>query len=74
MTIRHKIVTIFGGSGFIGRHVVKRLAAEGYTVKVATRIPEAANFLKTNGAVLIQPALRRFLSIGNLCHMVGLVG
>lgn len=51
MTIKHKIVTIFGGSGFIGRHVVKRLAAEGYTVKVATRIPEAANFLKTSGAV-----------------------
>lgn len=51
MTIRHKIATIFGGSGFIGRHVVKRLAAEGYTVKVATRIPEAANFLKTSGAV-----------------------
>lgn len=51
MTTKRKIVTIFGGTGFIGRHVVKRLAADGYTVKVATRIPEQANFLKTSGAV-----------------------
>lgn len=51
MTIKRKIVTIFGGSGFIGRHVVRYLAAEGYAVKVASRIPEAAHFLKTNGAV-----------------------
>ena len=51
MTIKRKIVTIFGGTGFIGRHVVKRLAAEGYTIKVATRIPEHAYSLKTSGAV-----------------------
>lgn len=51
MTTKRKIATIFGGSGFIGRHVVKRLAAEGYTVKIATRIPERAAALKTCGAV-----------------------
>lgn len=51
MTLKCKIATIFGGTGFVGRHVVKRLAAEGYTVKVATRIPEQANFLKTCGNV-----------------------
>lgn len=51
MTIKRKVVTIFGGSGFIGRHVVKLLAAEGYVIKVASRIPEAANYLKTAGFV-----------------------
>ncbi len=51
MTIKRKIVTVFGGSGFVGRHVVKFLAAEGYVIKVASRIPEAANFLKTAGQV-----------------------
>ncbi len=51
MTLKRKIVTIFGGTGFVGRHIVKRLAAEGYTIKVATRIPEHANFLKTCGNV-----------------------
>lgn len=51
MTAKRKIATIFGGTGFIGRHVIKRLAAEGYTIKVATRIPEQANFLKTCGNV-----------------------
>lgn len=51
MTLKRKIATIFGGTGFVGRHVVRRLAAEGYTVKVATRIPEHANALKTCGNV-----------------------
>lgn len=51
MTAKCKIATVFGGTGFIGRHVVKRLAAEGYTVKVATRIPEHAYALKTCGNV-----------------------
>ena len=45
------MVTIFGGTGFIGRHVVRRLAKAGYTVKVATRIPESAYFLKPYGKI-----------------------
>jgi len=51
MTTTGKIATIFGGTGFIGRHIVQRLAKAGYTVKVATRAPESAYFLKTCGAV-----------------------
>ena len=43
--------TIFGGSGFLGRHIVKRLAARGDIVKVAVRHPERANFLKPMGDV-----------------------
>jgi uncharacterized protein YbjT (DUF2867 family) len=45
------VATVFGGSGFIGRYVVKRLAAAGYVVRVAVRDPEAALFLKPMGAV-----------------------
>lgn len=44
-------ITVFGGSGFIGRYVVKRLAAEGWVVRVAVRDPAAATFLKTMGNV-----------------------
>lgn len=44
-------VTIFGGSGFIGRHIVRRLAAEGAVVRVAVRRPNQALFLKPMGAV-----------------------
>jgi len=45
------IATVFGGSGFIGRYVVKRLAQRGYVVRVAVRDPESALFLKTMGTV-----------------------
>ncbi|MBO0710022.1 MAG: complex I NDUFA9 subunit family protein [Acetobacteraceae bacterium] len=45
------VATVFGGSGFIGRYVVKRLAQRGYVVRVAVRDPEAALFLKPMGAV-----------------------
>jgi NADH dehydrogenase len=46
-----KIATVFGGSGFIGRYVVKRLAAAGYIVRVAVRDTEGAMFLRPMGGV-----------------------
>ncbi len=46
-----QVATVFGGSGFIGRYVVKRLAKAGYRVRVAVRDTEAALFLKPMGGV-----------------------
>jgi len=51
MSYRDQIVTVFGGSGFIGRHLIRRLAKSGATVRVVTRHPNQANFLKTAGSV-----------------------
>lgn len=45
------LITVFGGSGFIGRYLVKRLAATGRPIRIATRDPEAGLFLKPMGAV-----------------------
>jgi len=46
-----KLVTIFGGSGFLGRHIVRALAAEGWRVRVAVRRPHTAHFLRPMGRV-----------------------
>jgi NADH dehydrogenase len=43
------IATVFGGSGFIGRYIVRELARTGKTVRVAVRNPAGALFLKTSG-------------------------
>ena len=54
MAARHpsyRLATVFGGSGFIGRHVVQRLAAAGWRVRVATRDPEGAIYLRPRGDV-----------------------
>ena len=44
-------VTVFGGSGFLGRYVVERLADRDLIVQVAIRDPEAAKHLRTLGQV-----------------------
>jgi NADH dehydrogenase len=45
------LVTVYGGSGFLGRHVVRALAKRGYRVRVAVRRPELAGFLQPLGRV-----------------------
>jgi NADH dehydrogenase len=47
--MNRRIVTVFGGSGFIGRYVVRRLAAADWIVRVGVRDPESAAFLKVTG-------------------------
>ncbi|WP_171123976.1 MULTISPECIES: complex I NDUFA9 subunit family protein [unclassified Ruegeria] len=53
-----KLVTIFGGSGFVGRYVARRMAGEGWRVRVAVRRPNEAMFVKTYGVVgQVEPIL-----------------
>src|SRR6202011_4485395 len=54
MTAKSKLetlVTVFGGSGFLGRHVVRALAQRQYRVRVAVRRPGLAGFLRPMGRV-----------------------
>lgn len=46
-----KLAVIFGGSGFVGRNVVRELAKRGWRVRVAVRRPHLAGFLRPMGAV-----------------------
>src|ERR1700750_1550827 len=45
------LVTVFGGSGFLGRHVVRALAKRAYRSRVAVRRPELAGPLQPLGRV-----------------------
>ncbi len=51
-----RLITVFGGSGFLGRYVVRALAQRGWRIKVASRRPDLAFYLQTMGRVgQIQP-------------------
>lgn len=45
----NSLITVFGGTGFVGRHIVRRLAKRGWRIRIATRRPNEALQLKTNG-------------------------
>lgn len=45
------VVTVFGGTGFVGRHLAQALARHGYVVRIATRDTKRANLIKTAGTV-----------------------
>ncbi|MCO6187335.1 complex I NDUFA9 subunit family protein [Rhizobium sp. L1K21] len=51
MSNQPKLVTIFGGSGFVGRHIVRALAKRGYRIRVAVRRPDLAFHLQPLGNV-----------------------
>ncbi|SFR52469.1 NADH dehydrogenase [Yoonia tamlensis] len=46
-----KLVTIFGGSGFVGRYIARRMALEGWRVRVAVRTVNEAMFVRPYGVV-----------------------
>jgi uncharacterized protein YbjT (DUF2867 family) len=77
-----KLVTVFGGSGFIGRHVVSALAKRGYLIRVATRRPELAGHVQPLGNVgQIQPVQANLRvrwsvdrAVEGAAHVINLVG
>ncbi len=53
-----KLVTIYGGSGFVGRYIARRMAQRGWRVRVAVRRPNEALFVKPYGVVgQVEPVL-----------------
>lgn len=53
-----KLVTIYGGSGFVGRYIARRMARAGWRVRVAVRRPNEAIFVKPYGVVgQVEPVL-----------------
>lgn len=53
-----KLVTIYGGSGFVGRYIARRLAQQGWRIRVAVRRPNEALFVKPYGVVgQVEPVL-----------------
>lgn len=53
-----KLVTIYGGSGFVGRYIARRMAKAGWRVRVAVRRPNEAMFVRTYGVVgQVEPVL-----------------
>lgn len=53
-----QLVTIYGGSGFVGRYIVRQLAKQGWRIRVAVRRPNEALFVKSYGAVgQVEPVL-----------------
>ncbi|MFC7610037.1 SDR family NAD(P)-dependent oxidoreductase [Teichococcus aestuarii] len=46
---KRRLAVVFGGAGFIGRHLVPRLARQDYEVRVITRNPEAVRPMMTQG-------------------------
>jgi uncharacterized protein YbjT (DUF2867 family) len=67
-----RIITIIGGSGFLGRHIVWALARRGYRIRVACRRPDLAGHLQPLGNVgqimMVQANLRYPASIAAACE------
>ncbi len=81
-TMKDKLVVVFGGSGFLGTHIVRALCKDGWRVRVACRRPHRALALQVNGQVgqvqLVQANIRMPASIDRALQgadaVVNLVG
>ena len=66
------LVTVIGGSGFLGRHIVRALARKNYRVRVAVRRPDLAGHLQPLGGVgqihAVQANLRYPASVQAACE------
>ena len=77
-----KLITLIGGSGFVGRHVTQALAKRGYRVRVACRRPDLAGHVKplgkTGQIMPVQANVRYPDSIAAVCDgayaVINLVG
>jgi NADH dehydrogenase len=82
LVLTGRIVTVFGGSGFIGRQVVRKLAKRGWRIRVGTRRPDLAFDLQPSGRVgqihAVQANLRNPASVARALRgaeaVVNLVG
>ena len=45
------LITIFGGSGFLGHYTVKHLAEAGHRIRIAVRNPNLAEYLRVCGSI-----------------------
>jgi NADH dehydrogenase len=67
-----KLITVIGGSGFVGRHVVRALARRGYRVRVACRRPDLAGHVQPLGnlgqVVPVQANVRYPASLAAACE------
>ncbi len=67
--LRKEIVSVIGGSGFIGRHIVAALARDGYRIRVLCRRPDLAYFLQPLGIpgqiALVQANIRNLASLAS---------
>lgn len=64
-----KLVTIFGGSGFVGRYIARKMAKEGWRVRVAVRRPNEALFVRGYGAVgQVEPVFCNIRDDASVAH------
>ena len=67
-----RLITIIGGSGFLGRHIVRTLARRGYRIRVACRRPDLAGHLQplgnTGQIMMVQANVRYPASLAAACE------
>ncbi len=67
-----RVITIIGGSGFVGRHIVRALARRGYRIRVACRRPDLAGHLQplgnTGQIMAVQANVRYPASLAAACE------